>query len=76
MFRPWLNNIDLNKRILEIGPLAWPNVKKEQTKNVFYADVRSTDDVKEYYKNDKSVPQDKIVDIDYVIGGGGGIIHL
>jgi SAM-dependent methyltransferase len=70
MDRPWLNDIDLKKRILEIGPLAWPNIKKEQAENVFYADIRSTDDVKRHYKDDKNVPQDKIVEIDYVITGG------
>jgi SAM-dependent methyltransferase len=67
--RPWFNNIDLNKRILEIGPLCWPNVKKEQAKNVFYADIRSTEDIKKFYKNHIDVSIDKIVDIDYVING-------
>jgi len=71
MYRPWLNSVDLNKRILEIGPLAWPNIIKGQAKEIFYADVRSTDDIKDHYKNDKNVPQEKIVDIDYVINGGG-----
>jgi len=66
-FRPWLKNIDLEKRILEIGPLFSPNIKKENCKNVFYADIRTTEEVKELYKDHKTVPNDEIVDIDYVI---------
>ena len=69
MYRPWLNKIEQNKRILEIGPLCNPNIKKNGT-DVFYADIRSTEDVKEFYKNDKSVAIENIVDIDFVIEGG------
>jgi len=69
MHRKWINNIEPNKRILEIGPLAWPNIQKQDGYNVFYADIRSTNEIKELYKNDVNVPNDKIVDIDYVIIG-------
>jgi SAM-dependent methyltransferase len=75
MFRPWLNNIDLNKRILEIGPLAMPNIKKEQGKSVFYADIRSTEDIKNTYMAEryKEPPSwfNEIVEIDYVVNRGG-----
>jgi len=72
MYKPWLNNIDLNKRILEIGPLATPNIKKEQGKNVFYADIRSTEGVKELFINDPYVNLfEKVVGIDYVINTAG-----
>lgn len=66
--REWIKNINLTKRILEIGPLCWPNIKKASGVNVFYADIRSTDDVKKFYYADTNVPNDQIVDIDYVIG--------
>ena len=71
MHRKWISDIDFDKRILEIGPLAWPNVNKNQYKNVFYADIRSTKDIKELYRNDKNVPNNEIVDIDFIIGEGG-----
>lgn len=57
--------IKSNDRVLEIGPLTDPLTTGE---NVFYADVRSTDGVKEAYKNDDEVDIDSIVHIDYVIG--------
>jgi hypothetical protein len=81
MYRPWLNSIDTKKRILEIGPLAMPNIKKEQGKNVFYADIRSTEDIKTIYMAEryKVAPPwfNEIVEIDYVInGGGGGITNV
>jgi len=68
MFRPWLQTIDRNKRILEIGPLANPMIQKDPNMdNVYYADIRSTEEVKEFYKNDNSVDNNNIVSIDYVI---------
>jgi len=74
MFRPWLNNIDLNKRILEIGPLAMPNIKKDQGKSVFYADIKSTEDIKNIYMAEryKEKPSwfNEIVEIDFVINNG------
>jgi SAM-dependent methyltransferase len=60
--------MDRNKRILEIGPLANPMISKTPGQNnVFYADIRPTEAIKDLYKNDNSVDKDRIVDIDYVI---------
>jgi len=68
MVRPYLKMIDRNKRILEIGPLHSPMVQKNKNSaNIFYADIRSTDEVKKFYADDEIVNKDKIVDIDYVI---------
>lgn len=67
MFRPWLKNIPYDKRILEIGPLSWPNIQKNKYKNLFYADIRSTEDLKKFYKPDPNVLTNEIMDIDYVI---------
>jgi Methyltransferase domain. len=58
--------MNLTKRILEIGPLDKPIFKKENA-NVFYADIRDTQAIKNFYKNDDSVNIEAIVDIDYVI---------
>jgi SAM-dependent methyltransferase len=65
--RPWLSKVDTKRRILEIGPLCSPNIKKEPDVNVFYADIRSTEDIKKFYSNDINVPLDKVVEIDYII---------
>jgi len=70
MSRPWLKKIDLTKRVLEIGPLTNPNVKKATGAHVFYIDIRSTEEVKKFYGGDPNVPNDAIVDIDYVLGEG------
>jgi SAM-dependent methyltransferase len=67
VFRPYLNTIGRHKRILEIGPLANPMVPKAEDMDVFYADIRSIEEIKDFYKNDNSVDKNKIVDIDYVI---------
>ena len=66
-YRPWIYKIDCKKRILEIGPLSHPNIRKDAGVNVYYADIRSTEDVKDFYKNDTSISIDDIVTIDYVI---------
>jgi len=66
--RPWEKTMDLTKRILEIGPLDKPILKKENA-NVFYADIRDTQAVKNFYRNDESVNIEAIVNIDYVIKG-------
>ena len=50
--RPYLNRIDLSKRILEIGPLNNPTFKKVGGNNVFYADIRSTEELKIHYGGD------------------------
>ncbi|MDR2194337.1 MAG: class I SAM-dependent methyltransferase [Treponema sp.] len=68
MFRPYLTALDRQKRILEIGPLTNPMVQKGNgARAVYYADIRSTEDVKKLYANDDAVDTSKIVDIDYVI---------
>lgn len=68
MFRPWLQTIDRNKRILEIGPLTNPMVPKvPDMNNVYYADICSTEEVKKIYGSDPSFDVNAIVSIDYVI---------
>ena len=65
---PYLAAIDLSKRILEIGPLTDPIIiRSNEAPNVYYADIRSTEEVKAFYKGDPNVPQNLIVDIDFVI---------
>ena len=65
---PYLAKIDLTKRILEIGPLTDPIIiKSNEAPFVYYADIRSTEEVKAFYKNNATVPQNQIVDIDFVI---------
>jgi SAM-dependent methyltransferase len=70
MKRPWEKTMDLTKRILEIGPLDRPIFKKENA-NVFYADIRDTQAVKNFYRNNNSdnIDIEAIVNIDYVIKG-------
>lgn len=51
---------------IEIGPLANPLVAKSEG-DVRYVDRASTEVIKEWYKR-SNVPQDKIVDVDYVWG--------
>jgi len=67
MQRPWLKNIPYDKRILEIGPLFKPNISKDKYKNAFYADIRSTEEIKYFYKDNPDVPNDRILNIDYII---------
>ncbi|MDR1219035.1 MAG: class I SAM-dependent methyltransferase [Treponema sp.] len=72
MFRPYLSEIDFQSRVLEIGPFTKPNVPKERYKQVYYADIRSTEDVKAFYKAAGwGADPDEIVDIDYVINEHG-----
>jgi len=68
--RPWEKTMDLTKRILEIGPLDRPIFKK-QNANVFYADIRNTQAVKDFYRNNNNdnISIEAIVNIDYVIKG-------
>lgn len=62
-------------RILELGPLNRPLFEKKEYPNVFTADVRSTEEVKQLYGNKNRyleetgihVDIDTIVDIDFVI---------
>ena len=68
MNKPWVQMIDPNKRILEIGPLATPVIPKNtELNNIYYADIRSTEEIKNLYKSDSNVNNDAIVFIDYVI---------
>jgi len=76
IFRDYIreNVIKKTDRILEFGPLTRPLVSKKEYPNTFFADVRSTEDIKKLYtSNDylKStgivVDVDSIVDVDYVV---------
>jgi hypothetical protein len=62
--RPYLKKIDQGKRILEIGPLTTPMVKKSD--DVFYADIRSTDEIKQFYRG-HPIDEDQICEVDYVV---------
>jgi len=68
--------IKKSDRILEFGPLNRPLVKKPDYSNIFYADIRSSEEIKELYTGNDylestgvQVDLDTIVDIDYVIKG-------
>ncbi|WP_083850604.1 methyltransferase domain-containing protein [Rhodovulum sp. PH10] len=62
-----LTNIDTQKsKILEIGPLYRPLVKKGGG-NVFYADHCSADELVEKYKDDPLVSAHALADIDFVV---------
>ena len=65
---PYLTEIDASKRILEIGPLTAPMFEKSEAQ-VFYADIRGTEDVRALYAHDPSVDKEKICNIDFVIKG-------
>jgi SAM-dependent methyltransferase len=52
--------------VLEIGPLDKPFVHRSAY-DVYYADVRETEEIIEFFRNDPNVNKDKIVPIDYVI---------
>lgn len=61
-------------RILEIGPLNYPLVKKSEYPNVVYCDIRNTEQVKALYCGNNylkatgiTVDIDSIVDIDFVL---------
>lgn len=61
-------------RILEFGPLIRPTVTKKTHPNVYYADIRSTEDIKKLYTSNDylkstglTVDINKVVEIDYVI---------
>ena len=42
-------------------------IKKTEGQNIFYADIRTTDEIKEFYRNDTNVDNASICEIDYVI---------
>jgi len=75
-YRQYFNAIeaDKNAKILEIGPLHRPIIRKSEYLNAIYCDIRSTDEIKSLYSGNDyldttelSVQVDKIVDIDVVI---------
>lgn len=77
-FRKYINNklFKPSDRILEFGPLNRPITSKEKYPNIYFADIRSTDDIKKLYTSNDylkstglSVDLDSIVDVDYVVGG-------
>jgi hypothetical protein len=63
-----LKNIDVAKRGLELGPLCWPLLTKDEAK-IQYVDHVSTDELKKLYGKDEGVALDKIVDVDYPLNG-------
>jgi SAM-dependent methyltransferase len=62
----YLSDMDLGKRILEIGPLDSPLLNKDEA-DVYYADILSTEEVKALYRNDAAVNKNAIRGIDFVI---------
>ena len=63
-----LSNINVSDWVgLEIGPLTNPILTKESA-HIYYADHMSTDDLRLKYQNEP-VELDKIVPIDYILGG-------
>ena len=75
IFREYVkDNIKKDESVIEFGPLTRPLFSKKEKNNVFYADIRSTDEVKKLYSSNAylektgiSVDIDSIVDIDYVV---------
>ncbi len=65
-FANYLSDMDCSKRTLEIGPLCDPILRKNEA-DVYYADMLSTQEVKELYKDEESVDKDAICTIDFVI---------
>ncbi|MBP1965208.1 methyltransferase domain-containing protein [Paenibacillus aceris] len=66
--------IDKNSRILEIGPLNRPLITREEFPNSFYADIRSTEDIKKLYTSNDYlkltgiyIDPNTIIDIDYML---------
>ena len=66
--------IPKNKKILEFGPLNIPIADKNTFKNVKYADIKTTEEIKKMYSGNEYLKNtgiyvdiDTIVDIDYVV---------
>lgn len=74
-YRKYINTIiDKNKRVLEIGPLNRTIISKHDYPNVFYADIRNTEEIKKLYTSNQYLEEtnikvdiDSIIDIDFVI---------
>lgn len=65
---------DTNSRILELGPLNRCLLDRAKFKNYFFADIRSTKEIKDLYSGNRylektglSVDLDSIINIDFVI---------
>lgn len=65
-FAEYLTDVDLSKRILEIGPLLIPLFTKDEA-NVYYADIRSTEEIAKLYENDPNIDPAALVPVDFVI---------
>ena len=63
-----LSVLEPGKKILEIGPLDNPLLKKNEA-DVYYADILSTQEVKALYQHAAAVNKDAICGIDFVIRG-------
>jgi|GEM_PF-1733535 len=61
--------------IMEIGPRSNPFLKKDEYKDVYYADIRNVDGINDFYKKvfvkEELIPfvKEELVPIDYVIKG-------
>lgn len=75
-FRDYISKkiLKKNDRILEFGPLNRPIILKKDYPNTYFADIRSTDDIKKMYIDNSylkstgiSIDINTIVDVDYVI---------
>ena len=66
--RKALFKLEPNKRILEIGPLDSPMLKKAKA-DVYYADIFCTQSLKDRYRHDAAVDVDSICEVDFVIHG-------
>ena len=74
-FRKYIREkIKKNDQIIEFGPLNRPLFTKEEFKNIYYADIRSTEEIKNLYsgndylnKTGISIDINTIVDVDYKI---------
>lgn len=62
-----LDGMDLSRRIVEIGPLYRPFVRKSEG-NVVYVDHADTETLREKYKADPKFSMSDIVDVDAVWG--------
>ena len=76
-FRDYVRSkIKKNDSIIEFGPLNRPLFSKNEFKRIYYADIRSTDEIKSLYsgndyleKTGIKICTETIVDIDYKIVG-------
>ena len=77
IFREYLKKKFNDEDIIEFGPLNRPLFTREEYKNISYADIRSTEEIKQLYsgndylqKTGISVDTNSIIDIDYKIVKG------